>query len=93
LSPNVSVELCALIACYQSFQPAPFKDENNEIPKPIQEQCTICAKQTSSVKIYSSLQQWSHPIVFNAATQHCPAPPILHFKLISKTASDYLDYS
>jgi hypothetical protein len=51
------VELFALIDNYQRFQPRLFMLENNEILKPIQEQCTITATQATSAQIHCSLHE------------------------------------
>jgi hypothetical protein len=56
-APNATVELFALIDNYQRFQPRLFMLENNEILKPIQEQCTISATQATSAQIHCSLHQ------------------------------------
>jgi hypothetical protein len=50
--------------------------ENNEMLKPIQEQCTISATQATSAKTHSSLpsivSQWRHPALSSATNSTLP---------------------
>jgi hypothetical protein len=76
---EVVVELFDLIDNFQSFQPPLFKPEKKEIPKPTQEQCTICATKPPAPRSI-------HPYI-NEATLHCPAPPIRESQNSSSIAS------